>query len=256
MPSLRHRQQDSRATRGGFTLVELLLVVAILVLLAGAVILGFDSMTKGSQLDEGATQLEALFRFARAEAASTGRPVRVVLSGNAETSASMSTGTVSVAAASTSTNAPSAGTDGAGGVALHWEPDPLGAPGKFETVFSAGPLVGQINELVRVLPAEAATNSPALSQGLPESTAFDDVAENGNGNGPAPVMFYPDGSSDNAEVVLVARDDEDPRRMVVRLTGMTGMLQRHVISPGDEPMPPTESTPPEPVDPVTGPPSK
>lgn len=251
---LRRQLRETRATRGGFTLVELLLVVAILVLLAGAVILGFDSMTKGSQLDEGATQLEALFRFARAEAASTGRPVRVVLAGNAETSASMSTGTVAVAAASTSTSAPSAGTNGAGGVALHWEPDPLGAPGKFETVFSASPLVGQINELVRVLPADAATNSPALAQGLPESTAFEDTAE--NGNGPAPVMFYPDGSSDNAEVVLVARDDEDPRRMVVRLTGMTGMLQRRVISPGDEPTPTVESTPPEPVDPVTGPPSK
>ena len=113
--------------------------------------------------------------------------------------------------------------------------------------------MGQINDLVRVLPVEATTNAPAFSQGFPESTGeFGDSSE----SGPAPVMFYPDGSSDNVEVVLVARDDEDPRRMIVRLSGMTGMLWRHVIAPGDEPLPVAEPAMPEPVDPVTGPPGK
>jgi prepilin-type N-terminal cleavage/methylation domain-containing protein len=251
-----HRRQQTgrRASRRGFTLVELLLVVSIILLLAGAVIISFDAVTKSSQLDEGATQLEALFRFARAEAASTGRPVRVVLAGSSEISTSMSTGTVAVA--SGSTNAPVEGTNGAGGlggVALHWEPDPLGAPGRFEQVRSAAPLVGQINELIRVVPADAPTNAAALPGG--ESDFARELA-GGPETGPAPVMFYPDGSSDNAELVLMARDEEDPRRMIVRLSGMTGVLQRHLIAPDDEATAPVEPPQPVPVDPVTGPAGK
>jgi type II secretory pathway pseudopilin PulG len=65
------------ATGAGFTLVELVLTVALLLLLAGAVGYSFNSARQGTQLEEGAGQLESLFRFARAQSASTGRRVQV-----------------------------------------------------------------------------------------------------------------------------------------------------------------------------------
>ncbi|KAB2664593.1 MAG: prepilin-type N-terminal cleavage/methylation domain-containing protein [Verrucomicrobia bacterium] len=247
----RPHNQDSRTPRGGFTLVELLLVMSIILLMAGAVIVGFDAMTKGSRLDEGATQLEALFRFARAEAASTGRPVRVVLSGAPEPAAPMSTGVVATASGPVLPQA--AETNEPEGVSLHWERDPLGAPGQFEPVVSAAPLVGQINDLIRVLPADAATNAPASSQAAPDVSLGSAATQE---SGPAPVMFYPDGSSDDAEILLVARDDEDPRRMIVRLSGMTGTLQRRMVAPGDEPPAPVEPPVSAAVDPVSGPPGQ
>jgi type II secretory pathway pseudopilin PulG len=65
-------------TKGGpgFTLVELVLVVALLLGLLGALVYNFGPMQRGANLDEGAKQFEALVRFAGAHAASTGRAVQ------------------------------------------------------------------------------------------------------------------------------------------------------------------------------------
>ena len=61
--------------RAGFTLVELLLVTVLLLLMLGGVIFSFSNLRKNATLDEGASQIEALFRYARAQAASSGRRI-------------------------------------------------------------------------------------------------------------------------------------------------------------------------------------
>jgi hypothetical protein len=251
----------------------------LILLLSGAAILSFGALTHGSNLEEGATQLETLFRFARAEAASSGRPVRVFLSGG---EGAMATGAPTGSAAS----APSAGrasgpgpteptalpepareltAEGSleGGIGLGWEPDPFGAPGRMEPLASAGPLVDQLNELVRVVSEHegglgSATPAPTAQEVLPPTSLgfHGDDFDAPQDHGPAPVTFYPDGSSDDARVVLMARNDADPRRMLVQLSGQTGLLKRRLLEPGDEVAPPADPVPPAPVDPVTGPPIK
>ena len=44
------------------------------------------------------------------------------------------------------------------------------------------------------------------------------------------ITFYPDGTSDSAEVVLASRNDEDERRLAVRLGGMLGTVSTRTIS--------------------------
>jgi len=61
-----------------FTLVELLLAVSLMLLVSGAVICNFGTLDRGARLEEGSTQTELVLRFARAQAASTGRKVKVV----------------------------------------------------------------------------------------------------------------------------------------------------------------------------------
>ncbi len=249
---------QQRTASRGFTLVELLLTLTLILLLAGAVIFNFGSLQRGSQLDEGATQLEALFRFARAEASSTGRPVRVILAGN-DSSGNAAPALLANPAdpgdSTHSTNAPAGGPPSNGGIDLHWESDPFGAPGRFEQVAAAVPLVEQINELVRVVsPDSTAASSDPAGTSLPGSMNFE---ESDHPDAPRPpVTFYPDGSSDNCEVMLMARNEDDPRRMVVRLTGATGTLHRRWVGMGEEEPPPPPVVPPPPVDPVTGPPAK
>ena len=44
------------------------------------------------------------------------------------------------------------------------------------------------------------------------------------------ITFYPDGTSDSAEVVLASRNDDDERRLAVRLGGMLGTGSTRTMS--------------------------
>src|SRR5262245_18032210 len=102
-----------KRTGHGFTLVELLLALVLVLLLAGALVFSFSSLLGGTQLEEGAGQVESLLRYARAHAANTGRKVQLLFNEEDETGEQW------------------------GNVRLSWEPDPLGDPGYFEDVAEA-----------------------------------------------------------------------------------------------------------------------
>src|ERR1041385_225313 len=80
-------RQFSNRLRQGFTLIELLLVVALVLMLSSAVVFNFSNLLRGNQLEEGTTRLETLMRFARAQAANSGRKVQLVFSGGESTNA-------------------------------------------------------------------------------------------------------------------------------------------------------------------------
>src|SRR5437016_5427835 len=52
-----------------FTLVELLLALALMLVLVSAVVFSFSTLLNGTRLEEGTGQVESLIRFARAHAA-------------------------------------------------------------------------------------------------------------------------------------------------------------------------------------------
>ena len=236
-----------RTTRVAFTLVELLLVVALLLLLFGAVVFNFNSLEHGAKLDEGAGQVETLFRFARAQASVPGRQVRISF-GEA------TSGGIAAASTGSPTNSPPPGSmDPA--IVVTWEPDPIGAPGHFEVLREAAPYLEHLAALVvvrrvpprglpaarvpgRTVPQDFDGSSPGLrSPGL--SVEFDAAAsgESPTGGIPLqPVTFYPDGSSDSAEVMLQSRDDGDARRIAISLAGLTGVIRRRSVTddPGGE----------------------
>ena len=203
----------------GFTLVELLLTVSLLLLMVGAGILNFGPAQSGARLDEGATLVESLFRYARAQAASSGRTVRIVFPDGEPVP--------------TGTNP----TSTAPGIQVAWETDPLGAPGRFEVLADAKPYTTQIDELVHVRPFR--TQPPAVSAAAgPSATALSPAPAPtesfaGGDATSAPqaltILFYPDGSSDSAEVVLSSLDEGDAKQMAIKLSGLTGVLRRRSI---------------------------
>jgi type II secretory pathway pseudopilin PulG len=193
----------------GFTLVELLLVVVLVMLLFGAVIFNFSSLTDHAVLDEAATRLETLFRFARAHAANTGRQVRVVFD--------ESSGTNSAA--------------GAVRIRLEWEPDPLGEPGVFAAVEESALQADDLLERVRIESVElgngSAENAPkdeTMSEA--DTLLLDELSPD---LFPA-IAFFPDGSSDSATIVLTEPETEKPRQLRLHLNGLTGATTRETIS--------------------------
>jgi type II secretory pathway pseudopilin PulG len=208
---------SARSRENAFSLVEILLTTALLLLLMTAVIVSFSKMRQGSELTEGATQFETMLRLARAQAAETGRNVRILFEADEADP---------------------------WGVPLYhprlaWEPDPLGRPGVFEDLIRESWPLKTINELVAVanvqieplaLPEPAADSEPTNAAG-PVPASSDDPA------GPEPlpaITFQPDGSSISARVTLVSRADDDPRRVIITLGGLTGSLTRTLSEPVPE----------------------
>lgn len=205
----------SRPSQAGFTLVELVLTVTLILLLAGAAVLNFGSFQRGARLDEGLGQLEYLFRLARASAASSGRLVRITFGGDPQIPG---------------TNAPLT----AEGIQVGWEPDPLTAPGTFHPLAEAAPLVEQLNELIQIRPLPFAEPAPTpgpfedVPSGLLQPPADAGVST----NVPA-LRFYPDGSSDAADFLVASLDPEDARQVRIRLSGLVGTVRRQWLSPDE-----------------------
>jgi Tfp pilus assembly protein FimT len=175
------------ATGAGFTLVELVLTVALLLLLAGAVGYSFNSARQGTQLEEGAGQLESLFRFARAQSASTGRRVQVSF----------------VEAA-------------VGGATNPAAPFPV-----LEAESGNGVFTNQTTF------AAAPAENGAIAAGASTESATAVV--------PPPIVFYPDGSSDSAELILMSLDEGDLRRLRLSLSGLTGTVRRKWLAAEGQP---------------------
>lgn len=187
-----------------FTLIELLLTVVLIMLLAGALVVNFSAMQSTTQLDESAEQLESVLRFSRAHATSTGCKVRLTFEELVSEDLSVPMGNLFV----------------------EWEPDPLRRPGYFEPLREVAMLVESMldgAEIDDVRPldgpsASATSNAEAEGEMMDESAPLF-----------PPITFFPDGSSDSAEIILASRDEQEVRRISVSLVGATGVIRRKAI---------------------------
>jgi type II secretory pathway pseudopilin PulG len=228
-----------RDTGAGFTLVELLLAVALVVLLLGAVVFNFAGLQRGASLDEGGSQFESLLRLARAQAASRGRQIEIAFEEDVGEGLFVPLGNLRVL----------------------WEPDPVQRPGIFEPLRDLQEYVRRLTDLVSIEEVRlvegnnfdsappAALDAPASGDAPAEPfTAFAE-SESMLVTFP-PIAFQPDGSSDSAEIILASRADDDPRRIAVRLQGITGAIRRRLVTDelragNPEPaLPPAEVVPP------------
>jgi hypothetical protein len=194
----------------------LLLVVTLLLLFTSAAVMNLSPLWRGARLDEGVGQLESLLRFARAEAAHQGRRIQLHVQ----------------APAAQETTGPAAAERAA--IEVRWEPEPLEQPGVFVESRSTAALARSVAEHVRIEqvrrlePATGPGPATAVGEGEPgappAATATADEFEN-----PAdwpPIMFYPDGSSDSAEILVGSADAGDARRMLVKWNGLSGSTAR------------------------------
>jgi type II secretory pathway pseudopilin PulG len=200
-------------TGAGFTLVELLLAVALVVLLLGAVVFNFAGLQRGAALDEGVSQFESLLRFARAHAASGGRQVEITFEEDVGEGLFVPLGNLRVL----------------------WEPDPVHRPGIFEPLLDLQSYVSRLTDLVSIEEVRLVEGDsfdpvlPATTEAPAEVAAAPSEPDSMLVTFP-PITFQPDGSSDSAEIILASRTDDDPRRIAVRLQGITGAIRRRLVT--------------------------
>jgi type II secretory pathway pseudopilin PulG len=189
-------RRTHRKDEPGFTLVELLLTVALLLGLLSVLVFNFWTLKSGAGLEEGARQFEALARFAGAHAANTGRAVQFQFE-------EASTNEIYAAGPQ---------------LRVVREVDPVGQPGVFEDLREATPFLEALRETIKIAEVKAAQR-PA-NQGTNEVTTSEDFFAL-----PPPITFFPDGSSDSADIVLASRDPDDLREMIIHLSGVTGTIR-------------------------------
>ena len=235
--SLNHR-------KAGFSLIEMLLTLVLILGLVTASVMNFTGAFHRTGLDEGSERLVTMIRFAQAEAATSGRKVRL---------------SFEIPENQEGENSQAELRD----IQVLWEPDVLGQPGRFEALSRKSWNDGSINELVGVHSVRALTDT-GLSVVSHEADDMDvDVmadeagfeAENraagwfGDSDEAMvqsnavetprsqQLTFYPDGSSDAMEIVLASRKPEDSRLIAVRVQGVLGTVSRQEVDPGADGLP-------------------
>ncbi len=233
----------SEKTGQGFTLIELVLATVLLLLLLGAAVFNYSTLQRGTTLDEGVAQLETLLRYSQAQAAITGRKVQLVFEEEVDEGITVAFGNLRAV----------------------WEPDPLGQPGQLSDLPGAADLVSHLVDLVQVesvRPFEPGEGLPVPSSQTNDAAGANALAELMTPDYQPPISFFPDGSSDSADITVAARDPEDLRRVTVRLIGLTGAIQRlapvdesETVEESPEPKPATTTTIPQPATPALTPPA-
>jgi type II secretory pathway pseudopilin PulG len=208
-------RRTSKHDGPGFTLLELLLTVALLVGLLAAVVFNFAPLKTGAGLEEGGRQFESLIRFASAQAAQSGRVVqfRFDETATAGSRANPDSGSRTNEASETAeTTVP---------LRVMREVDPVGQPGVFEDMPEAQPFLAELFERIHIEDVKGAERPVNL--GTNEVAAAESVLAP-----KPPITFYPDGSSDTADIILSSRDPDDFRQMKIHLAGVTGMVSSQI----------------------------
>ena len=176
----------------------------------------FSDFGQNARFEEGAGRMEALLRLAQAQAASSGRVVQMVIEPGGDTNS----------------------LEAIGSIRIRWEPDPLSMPGVFEDLSGDQWQTSPITELVRIdSVTNLAGNLGHLGSPVSSGEQFTFVLEDSNSGEPPCLTFYPDGSCDPAEITLAPLEISDLRRILLRLNGVTGSIQRQFLAPeGQEPV--------------------
>ncbi len=235
----------TQQSQQGFSLVELLLTLVLILCLAAASVFTFTTLYRSANLDEGYDRFQSLIRFAQAEAATTGHKVRLQF-------VSPRSGDNLSATPSSDNSSSTADRAELREIEVTWEADVLNAPGVFQVYTNKTWSEEMVNELVGVekvqspnVPSQTASaaslapSSDATSSNSPE-TANDATTSS---EFPA-ITFYPDGSCDSAEIVLASRNPDDERRVQVRLGGILGSVSGRTVS-GDKNNSETDAVNPE-----------
>jgi len=183
--------------RRGFTLLEIVLTLAIVAMLLAVMVLNLPGLARGRLLDQAAGRFETALRLARADAANRGRRLRLAFD------------------------------EESGAPAVSWEPDPLQAPGEFVDYAA-------VCTWRHLLQADGVWVQQCIYTG---SSAYRYVADAGAAGQTvtesdlAAITFEPDGSSDSAIVHLVRVDDPEGPLARIELNGITGRVTGRVLTP-------------------------
>ncbi|MFW6061435.1 MAG: GspH/FimT family pseudopilin [Planctomycetota bacterium] len=183
--------EPAQRSCAGFTLLEVLLVLLLMTLLTSAGTIAVTGWQDAHALSEGQAAWASALRLARADAARTGQRLRLRLD--------FETGSASVEV----------------------EPDPLEAPGEWvphEPTWADVLPEGQ----VRCVSAEYLDDS-AYRDAWREQAGEEDAGQ------AEAIVFRADGSSDSVLLELAPLDEQDDRRVLIKLDGLNDTITRRTV---------------------------
>lgn len=250
----------------GFTLIELLLVVVVLMIFMASAVFYMSPALKEIRLEEGANRFESLLKFASAEAAQSGKRVIIKF---------VSTNDVSGQVVYVPKVAIENDPIGNPGVFLDlpevsWmdkeiedlvqvtrvtlegqtEQSDMEEDGKADEIpsFREQILSGEsentdTNEVVLAEKenyfailgdVQDGTNSFQSTNQVTDTLDTEEVSELESEE--KSIIFYPDGSSETIEIEMISCDEDDTRKVIILLNGVTGLIEKKIykISEGED----------------------
>ncbi len=169
---------------GGFTLLEVLLAVSILVFLVGVTAFGLRSLSSSGSVSDAVENFAVGLRMARAEAASQGKRCQITF-------------------------------DNELGGKILVENKPISAPGQFVEYAACTWSRKFTDPRIRITTTKI-TKAGAFNA-IEQFGDVDDTEETFQA-----ITFNADGSSDSAEITLVPIDESDTRIFTIQLDGLNG----------------------------------
>ncbi len=186
-----------RRLRAGFTLVEVILAVAIIGVLAGTLVISTTGWYRTEAVEQAAGRVESILRVARAQACSQSRRFRLAFEQSETTTTPM----------------------------ILWEPRPLAEPGNFVPHYGAW---------ANDLPSDLLTFIQCRRTGdsARKLLTYSDVEEpvSPEGEPLQSVTFLPDGSCDSAVIEFVAADGPDGRVGRIEINGLTASIDMRIMT--------------------------
>lgn len=184
----------------GFTLLEVLLAIALMVVLVSITVGTFTDFYQNEQIGEGSRRMDSVLRMARADAANQGRKIRMVFDPQ--------------------TFQPS----------IVWEPKPLEEPGVFVPYTGASWTSGLPTDCVRVRRCQRIKDSAVQTSMFKK----DEELHSSDGKVLQGLTFYPDGTCDSAIVELGGLVDSELRIGRIDIEGTTGTFTLRILTPTEQ----------------------
>ncbi len=188
-----------RALSSGFTLVEIILVISILLVFVSLMAVTLGGGQAKAYLDEGTQRFATLMEMCRAEAANTGRRFRINFQIESEDE-----------------DTPEDQQEGA--FEIQWEPQPLAQPGVFSKYTDQSWATDLPTSYLAVVSCRLTGDSAYKTL-----VYNNEDSEDSDGNERSPITFNSDGTSDSATILLQSRDNSDPRVARIDLNGLNRM---------------------------------
>jgi len=248
----------------GFTLIELLLVVVVLMIFMASAVFYMSPALKGIRLEEGASRFESLLKFASAEAAQSGKRVVIKF---------VSTNDVSGQVVYIPKVAIENDPIGNPGVFLDlpevsWmdkeiedlvqvtrvtlegqteladtEEDAEAnetpslreqiVSGEAENTDTNGVVLAEKENYFAILgDVQDGTNSVQSTNQVSDTLDSETVSELESEE--KSIIFYPDGSSETIEIEMISCDEEDTRKVIISLNGITGLIEKKIYKTSED----------------------
>ena len=248
----------------GFTLIELLLVVVVLMIFMASAVFYMSPALKGIRLEEGASRFESLLKFASAEAAQSGKRVVIKF---------VSTNDVSGQVVYIPKVAIENDPIGNPGVFLDlpevsWmdkeiedlvqvtrvtlegqieqtnteeEAEEEETPdlreqivsGEAENTDTNGVVLAEKENYFAILgDVQDGTNSVQSTNQVSDTLDSETVSELESEE--KSIIFYPDGSSETIEIEMISCDEEDTRKVIISLNGVTGLIEKKIYKTSED----------------------